>query len=421
MPLPDANGIYRAGGCDGCNAGGISNQQISTASGGYFQFTVSHGPTRYAGLTAGNSPSFAQLAYGVGIGSLNTVEIFESGIYRRDVPFSDGDLFRISVESGVVKYYRNGNLVFTSPTAPTVPLSAESLLLSLFSSLNNPVLAVGGATAAPTLSALSAVWANNGEDKVTQDELRVTNGSSVVNNSWDGKNITLFGAQNEIIGCNLVLEAGKSAASNVSVQFQSLSGPSGATISSPTPDPSTVFNWTNRNIELFYVRYLQIKGLSYFGYSSGVEGIDERIVPKRLERPWTGNGVATGLWTDRPDHDKFYPDIAVPLELVPTFNVAQGANQSIWVDIYIPNGTPPGLYKGTLTVSENGTVTGVFLFNSLSGNSHSRCAEFQNHALLLAIERFKPPAGSYLVCTILGLWPKSQASGRPAVPVSSSP
>ncbi len=189
--------------------------------------------------------------------------------------------------------------------------------------------------------------------------MRATNGTTVTNNSWDGTDVNLFGAQNEVVGCNVVLEAGTTAASNVSVQFQTLTGPAGATISSTSPEPSPIFDWTNRNIELFYVRYLPIKGLSYFGYASGWQNIDERIVPKRLERPWTGKGVGTGLWTDRPDHDKFYPDIAVPLELVPTFNIAKGNNQSIWVDIYIPTGTPPGLYKGTLTVSEGGTVTHI--------------------------------------------------------------
>lgn len=370
----DANGIYRAGGCNGCNAGAISTQQISVSSGGSFQFTVSHGPGRFAGLTTSNSLGFSTLNYSIAVGTLNTIEIYELGMYRADIPFSDGDLFSIAVVSGAVKYYRNGTVVFTSPVAPTTPLSAEALLLSLSSRVDNPALAAT-TTASPTpspsptptptpipttpqpvSSSLSAVWANNGEDKITQDELRATNGGTVVNNSWDGKNIILFGAQNEVVGANLVLEAATAAANNISVQFQTLTGPAGATISSSSPDPANIFNWTNRNIELFFVRYLQIKGLSFFGYAAGWQGIDERIVPKRLERPWTGNGVGTGLWTDRPDHDKFYPDIAVPLELVPTFNIAKANNQSIWMDIYIPRGTPPGLYTGTLTISQSGAV-----------------------------------------------------------------
>jgi hypothetical protein len=85
---------------------------------------------------------------------------------------------------------------------------------------------------------------------------------------------------------------------------------------------------------------------------------DERHIPQRFRRPWTGSkGDATGTWQDRPDHNKFYPDIAVPLELVQQFTIAANTNQSVWADIYIPKQSPSGLYKGTVTVKENGTTT----------------------------------------------------------------
>lgn len=212
-------------------------------------------------------------------------------------------------------------------------------------------------TASPPASGLSAIWANNGEDKVTRNELRATRNPAKVKNSlWDGNKILLFGARNEVVNFNLILEASQAAVDGISIKFDSLTGPGGAAISSPPPDRSTIFNWTKRNIELFYVRYLQIKGLSYFGYNSGVNGFDERIVPKGLQRPWKGLGKATGLWTDRPNHDAFYPDIAVPLELHPSFQVAQGSNQSIWADIYIPKDSIPGHYTGKLTVLEGTNV-----------------------------------------------------------------
>jgi hypothetical protein len=173
---------------------------------------------------------------------------------------------------------------------------------------------------------------------VAQDELRASHRTEnltgkVVNRVWDGTKINLAGAHNEVVSFNLVLEAAGSAASNVTVKLDALTGPGGATIASAPVTGDGVFNWVGRSIELFYVRYLQIQGLSYFGY----EKWDERQVPARFQRPWTGAGVGTGGWTDRPDHDKFYPDIMVPLELVPSFTIAQGQNQSIWSDIYIPN------------------------------------------------------------------------------------
>ena len=191
------------------------------------------------------------------------------------------------------------------------------------------------------------LWANNGEDKVTRMEQRATNDpGSVVNSVWDGSQIHLFGARNEVVAFNLVLEAGAGAVANVSVVFDTLTGPGGGTIHSEPASGEEVFGWVDRPIELFYVRYLQIRGLSRLAYGT----YDERHIPERLRRPWTGEGYGSGTWWDRPDADKFYPDIAVPLELETPFDIAQGQNQSIWVDVYIPPSAEPGLYQGTVTV-----------------------------------------------------------------------
>jgi len=213
-------------------------------------------------------------------------------------------------------------------------------------------------------TSISAVWANEGGDKVTRDELRATGHTSAVNNSvWDGKCIRVFGAQNEVISFDVVLEAATSAASKVSVTLGDLTGPNGAVIRSAARDKTKVFDWTTTEVELFYVRYLQITGLSQQAYGTLADW-QEATFPKRAQcagmtqatpdvKP-TGSGCA---WASRPVANKFYPDIAVPLELVPTFDIASANNQSIWADVYIPKSQAPGVYGGIVTVSENGTVT----------------------------------------------------------------
>ncbi len=202
---------------------------------------------------------------------------------------------------------------------------------------------------------ISAVWANDGGDKVTRDELRVSGPAprNVLNSIWDGSQVNLFGAKNEVVAFNLVLEAANGNTSGVTVSLNQLSGPGGFTISSATTSGNGVFNYVGRNIELFFVRYLQIKGLSKLFY----EHYDERHIPKRFQRPYTGAGYGTGTWQDRPDHDKFYPDIAVPLELEGQFSIASGSNQSIWTDIYIPKNAPAGFYNGTINITEGGALT----------------------------------------------------------------
>src|SRR4051794_23519434 len=205
---------------------------------------------------------------------------------------------------------------------------------------------------------ISAVWANEGGDKVSQDELRATLNrenltGTVHNRAWNGNTITLSAAHNEVVSFNLVLEAAFQGARNVNVSFDTLTGPNGATIHSAPASGNGVFTWTDRPIELFYERYLQIKGLSFFGYWKG----NEHIFPRRFQLPSTGNGSGIGFWTDRPDHDKYYPDVMVPLELVPNFSIASGQNQSVWGDIYVPKTVPAGTCTGNITVGESGQTS----------------------------------------------------------------
>ena len=77
----------------------------------------------------------------------------------------------------------------------------------------------------PLYAAINGIWANNGEDKVTQDELRAFKGSNVTNSLWNGSTISLFGAKNEVVSFNLVIEAVGTSAQNVSVSFNTLTGP----------------------------------------------------------------------------------------------------------------------------------------------------------------------------------------------------
>ncbi len=189
-----------------------------------------------------------------------------------------------------------------------------------------------------------AVWANDGGEKIVKDELRASRDIEATTNSvWDGEKIRIFGAKNEVVSFNLIIEADEQDLTNVTVAFDELTNPQGERIETTGND---VFNWTNRNIELFFVRYLEIKGISAFM----AENYDQRHLPKNLRAPHDENGIATGGWDDRPNHNKFYPEIAVPLELEQSFKVAKGENQSIWVDVYIPKNIGGGVFTGEVEI-----------------------------------------------------------------------
>jgi len=235
--------------------------------------------------------------------------------------------------------------------------SFESIfVIFLLTVYGAPAVQSGAVTEPLAPSAIGEVWANEGGDKVWQSELRAASDPSAVHNSvWDGATVSLFGARNEVVGFNLVIEAPTTDAVDVEVSLDSLVGPGGASITTRAASPDEdLFDYDGRNIELFYVRYLEIRGLSRLPYENYY---DERHVPERCRRPHDGRFALPGTdWEDRPCHNQLHPDILVPLELHTPFTITAGTNQSIWGDIYIPKAVPAGIYTGTIDITEDGAL-----------------------------------------------------------------
>jgi hypothetical protein len=136
--------VTKTSGCDGCNdAGAVSQQQIAGGN-GYAQFTASAtGPLRTAGLSSAFSVANpGTIAFGIRLQG-NIAEVREGGAYRTDVTFAAGDVFRITVQSGVVRYARNGTVFFTSATAPASTLAFAAAFSGLNGTIGNAVMASG--------------------------------------------------------------------------------------------------------------------------------------------------------------------------------------------------------------------------------------------------------------------------------------
>ncbi|MEM9826843.1 MAG: DUF4091 domain-containing protein [Planctomycetota bacterium] len=191
------------------------------------------------------------------------------------------------------------------------------------------------------------IWVNNGQDKVTRQSLRMTRGGiDVRTTGWDGRTVKLVAAKNETVAFNVVIESPSGTLRDVQARFDRLKSPAGEIASKARLPDESLWDFRERPIELFLVRYLRIRGVSTLSY----EHFDERHVPERMRRPHDGRGYARGVWEDRPDHDQDYPDILAPLELHPKFDVEAGTNQSIWADVYVPRHTAAGIYRGRLTL-----------------------------------------------------------------------
>lgn len=157
-------------------------------------------------------------------------------------------------------------------------------------------------------------------------------------------------AHNGFASFNLLLRAA-SDVEKVSVRLAGFNSETGDVIRNKTTEKDKLFRFVERPIELFFTRYLEIKGLSKISYEVSY---DERHVPKKFRRPWSGDGVGKGGWKDRPHANRLYPDILVPLEVVPEFAIKGGQVQSVIADVFISDSTEPGTYRGTFEVMQSG-------------------------------------------------------------------
>jgi hypothetical protein len=131
--------LVKSSGCNGCAAGGLSVETLTT--GGFFEFTPSAGHRLYAGLGRPDAAiGSSDIAYSFSFWPDGGWDIRERNTYRAEGRFVAGDRFRVAIENGVVKYYKNATLVYTSAVAPTAPLAFNVSLLTMSAAVQNAVV-----------------------------------------------------------------------------------------------------------------------------------------------------------------------------------------------------------------------------------------------------------------------------------------
>jgi hypothetical protein len=130
------NDIQKTSNGGAWNAGATSAQSIASGD-GYVEFSTneSAGYGKHAGL-GGNAAgwNYISIQFDINMAVSNNVRIFESGtLIGLFATYAAGDVFRIAIEGGVVKYYKNGGLLYTSLKDPTpyYPFYLDSSLYHL--------------------------------------------------------------------------------------------------------------------------------------------------------------------------------------------------------------------------------------------------------------------------------------------------
>jgi hypothetical protein len=205
----NGNSVTKTSGCDGCSDAGAISQQKITAGDGYVQFTTgATGPLRVAGLTqsfAVSSP--ATIAWGIRFQG-SVAEVREGGTYKADISFVAGDVFRVAVQSGVVRYSKNGAVFYTSQMAPAYPLVLAAALINRDSVVSNAMISGAAPSGTSVSSASSGSSAGSGSGAPTNstwsNPVNVTaSGNSVTKTAGcDGCNDAGAASQQQITGAN---------------------------------------------------------------------------------------------------------------------------------------------------------------------------------------------------------------------------
>ena len=110
----------------------FSTQALASGN-GYLEVTASETTTqRLVGLSRGNTDTTGDdIDFAFQFWPGGTADVRENGLYRNaETSYAPGDKFRIAVAAGVVRYYKNGVLFYTSTKAPAYPLQADASLMN---------------------------------------------------------------------------------------------------------------------------------------------------------------------------------------------------------------------------------------------------------------------------------------------------
>jgi hypothetical protein len=193
-----ANSLTKISGVGVWDGNGFSHQSVS--NNGYMQTTVSETNTnRVIGLSSTDvNTSETGIQFAFNLQSTGGLTILESGLNRGSFgSYASGDVLRIAVENNVVKYYRNGTVLYTSTVAPVLPLFVDVCTNTIGATVNDVKIANG------YNSTFTAVGAGLGATPTYQWKL---NGANVGINSTTYSNAALVGGN--VISCIVIPDLG---------------------------------------------------------------------------------------------------------------------------------------------------------------------------------------------------------------------
>jgi hypothetical protein len=138
---------------DTADAGALSQQQIASGD-GYVEFIAgATGKIRFCGLThSASGTDYSAIDFAIKLNDSGVAEIRENNAYKDETSYTASDVFRVAIQGGVVKYFKNGAVFYTSTRAVAYPLRVDAVFINLGGTANNAVISAGsGGTLALSL------------------------------------------------------------------------------------------------------------------------------------------------------------------------------------------------------------------------------------------------------------------------------
>jgi hypothetical protein len=183
---------------------------------------------------------------------------------------------------------------------------------------------------------VARVWSVSDGEKVERDDRssRLREGNS----AWDGRRVRLFGARNEIVAFQVIVDADAAGIGALRVALPELrpkgsASAAGIRYAPPAADPS---DSVGRPIQIFPVHYMNVTQTT------------------RAEWAWEPDSPAAPADTLGWKPVQLVPENARAGRGGFPLAVAPGHNQAIWIDVYTGRDRPAGLYEGTVAVTADG-------------------------------------------------------------------
>ena len=188
---------------------------------------------------------------------------------------------------------------------------------------------------------IRAVWACNDGEKIERDD--TDNPNKMSNSAWDGEKVRIFGARNEILAFQLIVETGEQSIDELNVSLPGLVHRGGTAAIRYTPLDRDPTLYVGRPIQIFTVNYMNVSQRTKATWFYPVHD-RHPAVPKD---PTGWKPVQLVPENAKPDRGGF------PL------TVKRNRNQAIWIEIYTAKDLPAGMYDGSITVSADGETREV--------------------------------------------------------------